>query len=382
MESSTLVTITTIFGVAAISLLVWSLYPKPLPGIPYDSASPGRMLGDVPGFAARAQLTQETSETLFKLPERLGVPVAQFLSTRFMRPMVLINDPREVEDVLNRRNREFDRASFTARMFQPLLPHSTVAQMTTPALKAQKRLWADAMGAQFLRDSVAPKLRAAAMDLIALWRLRARDAGGAPVSVPHDLDHAALDAIWAAVLGSPLGIMQRDISVLTPPVASKGNPQRDMVQPDESESESFASVEALQEAAEHMNWMVRETLKAVWPRARMLYLTCMPKYRRLRRTLDQELQRLIRTAQERFEKSALSDTEVGTGIKESCVMNLVLRRLVLAAARTGEPLKDPITDPSISEELLVFLSAVRLLLQLPFAWHLYSTDMLGGTVGP
>jgi hypothetical protein len=363
METSTLVMATAMVGVAAITLLVWSLYPNPLPGIPYDPASRERMLGDIPGFAAKAQLTKETSETLFMLPERLGVPVAQFLSTRFVRPMVLINDPREVEDVLNRRNREFDRAPFSARLIQPLLPRSTVAQMTTPALKAQKRLWADAMSAQFLRDAVAPNVRAAALDLVALWRLRARDAGGVPMSVLHDLDHAALDAIWIAVLGSPLGIVRRDVARLTPPEAPKGNQQCDMIPKGESESESFASVEALQEAAAHMNWMVSETLNSVWPRARMLYLTCMPKYRRLRRTLDQEVQRLIRNAHERFKKSALSDTKAEPGIQEACVMNLVLRRLVLAEAKTGQPLTDPTADLSISQELLVFLSAVRLLFQ-------------------
>jgi len=54
METPTLVAVTIVVGVAAITLLVWSLYPKPLPGIPYDSASPGRMLGDIPGFAAKA----------------------------------------------------------------------------------------------------------------------------------------------------------------------------------------------------------------------------------------------------------------------------------------------------------------------------------------
>jgi len=363
MEISTLVVVTIMVGVAAITLLVWSLYPKPLPGIPYDPASPRRMLGDIPGFAAKAQLTKETSQTMFMLSERLGVPVAQFLSTRFMRPMVLIDDPREVEDVLNRRNREFDRAPFTARLFQPLLPRSTVAQMTTPALRAQKRLWADAMSAQFLRDAVAPNVRAAALELVALWRLRARDTGGAPMSVLHDLDHAALDAIWAALVGSPLGIVQRDIARLTSPVAFKGPQQRDMVPKGDSESESFASVDALEEATEHMNWMITETLNSIWPTGRMFYLTCMPKYRRIRRTLDQELQRLIRAAHERFKKSALPDAKSGSDIQEECVMNLVLRRLVLAAAKTGQPLTDPTADPSILQELLVFMSAVRILFQ-------------------
>ena len=156
------------------------------------------------------------------------------------------------------------------------------------------------MSAQFLRDAVAPNVRAAALELVALWRLRARDAGGVSMSVLHDLDHAALDAIWAALVSSPLGIVRRDIARLTSPVASKRNQQCDMVPKGESESESFASVEALEEATEHMNWMISETLNSVWSTGRMFYLTCMPKYRRLRRTLGHELQRLIRAAHERF----------------------------------------------------------------------------------
>ena len=47
-------------------------------------------------------------------------------------------------------------------------------------------------------------------------------------------------------------------------------------------------------------------------------------------------------------------------------MNLVLRRLVLAAAKTGQPLTDPTADPSILQELIVLISAVRLLPQSLF----------------
>ena len=49
--------------------------------------------------------------------------------------------------------------------------------------------------------------------------------------------------------------------------------------------------------------------------------------------------------------------------RKNAFMNLDLRRLVLAAAKTGQSLTDPTVDPSILQELLVFMSAVRHLSQ-------------------
>ncbi len=71
--------------------------------------------------------------------------------------MIVLEDPREIEDILVRRNKEFDKSSTAIDTMGPIFPLGTLSQRTTPELKAQKRLWADVMSNDFLHTAVAPQ---------------------------------------------------------------------------------------------------------------------------------------------------------------------------------------------------------------------------------
>lgn len=190
------------------------LHPTPLPGIPYNKDAPNRIFGDLALIKAQRRETLDFSSVIFSLTRNLGTPIAQALFTSFSTPYILVDDPREVEDILVRRSREFDRPSLTSS-FRPLLPQSTIAQSTTPELKAQKRLWSDVMSADFLKRVVAPNVLASAQELIELWRIKAGREGSKSFSPAQDLECAVLDAIWVALLGSKLGALRGEIDKAT-----------------------------------------------------------------------------------------------------------------------------------------------------------------------
>ncbi|KAK0751289.1 cytochrome P450 [Schizothecium vesticola] len=335
MEYSTHLAIA--FGLLSLVYYLYTLtLPRPLGHIPYERHNVRRPFGDMPGIVRLGRETGSLSPGMFDIARRLNTPLAQVLTPGFVQPFLVLNDPRECEDILLRRNREFDRSPTTTRLFAPLVPHSTLAQLTTPALRAQKRLWADAMNADFLRRAVAPNIHAAALDLIELWTLRAALTPDLPISVSRDFNHAALDAIWVAVLGSHPGITRRAITDLSPTPSSPPSP--DALR----RLRSAAVIEAAMESAHHL---VHASMNSVLSRLTILRIRLSPTFRRFSATLDAEIRRLMTESVARL---ATEKTETDT-----CAMDLVLRR----ALRQDPPPRDPTTDPAMLEELLLLLMA-------------------------
>ncbi len=335
----------SIAGLVLLSLgyLIWKLYPTPLPGIPYTAASTRRLLGDIADIKAQTHRTGESSLAVMQVARRLGSPIAQLLTTSFGKSVIIIDDAREVEDILLRRNREFDRSPLTAEFFKSLLPHSTIVQPTTPHLKAQKHQWSDVMGVGFLRRVVAPNIQKSAVEVVALWLLRAVQAGGAPFAVDHDFDHAALDAIWVAVFGSYLGITRREIETL-------------QTEPGETDPADAAAAR-IEDAAEFMNDLVESMLLSLLPRLTLLWKQLTPRFRRFLKTKNGDIRRLMVTACERFQRIAADEKDDGEA-HDTCAMDLVLRREMLAAVKAGRPPTDPAKNPALLDELLLMLLAV------------------------
>lgn len=340
MEYSTHLAIAIAFGLLSLAYYLYTLVlPRPLGYIPYERKNVHRPFGDMPSIVRLGRQTGSLSPGMFDIARRLNTPLAQVLTPGFADPFLVLNDPREIEDIVLRRNREFDRSPTTTRLFAPLVPHSTLAQLTTPALRAQKRLWADAMNADFLRRAVAPNIHAAALDLIELWTLRASLTPDQPISVSRDFNHAALDAIWVAVLGSHPGITRRAITALSPVPASA---------PSEESLRRLRSAEVIEAAMESAHYLVHASMTSVLSRLTILRIRLSPKFRRFSATLDAEIKRLM------SESVARLATEKNTGTDtDTCAMDLVLRR----ALRQDPPPRDPTTDPAMLEELLLLLMA-------------------------
>lgn len=350
MESSTY--LIAAFAVLSLGYYLFSLlYPKPLPGIPFQIDAAKKPLGDIAELKRAGKETRETSMGMFEVARRLGVPVCQLLLTSFTTPLIVVNDYRESEDILLRRQREFDRSLLTTHVFEQVIPRATLSQLTTPDLKARKRQWSDVMNADFLRRVVAPNIHLAAVDLVDLWKVKATQAGGKPFNVEKDFMHTALDAIWVAILGSKLGVVRREIEKLDPTVEQNRDPEH---------TRRLETAKMVEDTMEFANEVVNKGLGAVWPGLTYFFIRRSSEYKRFMRFRDHEIRRLMCEAVERFNRLEIQN-EKGDGEGEehdTCAMDLVLRRAVMAARKSGGPLMNPADDPAMVQELLLMLLAV------------------------
>ncbi|KAK0649646.1 cytochrome P450 [Cercophora newfieldiana] len=333
--------------ILGIGYVVWQLFPgTPLPGYPHVASSRWRIFGDGLTILRIAERTRESSIAIFNLNTKLGTAITQLLLTHGP-PMITVDDPREVEDIVMRRNKEFDHSWYTMQLFNRPFPHATISQHTTPALKAQKRLWTDAMSPDFLKRIVAPNLQNAAGQLVELWTIRAEQAAGTPFKVSADFHSTALDAIWTALLGSKLGVLQSHIE------KSRGVPST-------LDAETLSTIDAVRFVVEKGNAMVATALNSMWPPLAFFILQFTPTYRQFKRLSTEEVQKVMRRAYQRF--LALADAKGVAGVGDSdehdtCAMDLVLRRQIMTARKTGQPPLDPTRDPQMLDELWMLLLA-------------------------
>ncbi|KAJ4302529.1 hypothetical protein N0V88_002678 [Collariella sp. IMI 366227] len=332
----------------------WGLFPNPLPGVPYDADSAKRPLGDIPEIKAAAQDTGEFIGSRFTVARRLGLPVTQLLLPRILRRnVVMLNDPIEAEDILTRRHHEFDRSIITRQYFLPFFPHSTIAQETTPELKAQKRLWAPVMNTTFLNQVVAPNVHLAGRELVELWRTKAQQSPGQPFEAAKDFGNAALDAIWVAVLGSSLGVTRSEIERL-----QKTQHKEELASRTGDESNhSKVSAAIVQEAMQYLNKIVDIGFTATFQPLALFLVKLSPKFRRFKKITYDEVNKLMVQACERYQRVKCLDTENDGERLDTCAMDLVLRREVLMARKNGQPVPDPTKNPAMLQELLLLLLA-------------------------
>jgi len=327
--------------------LYWSLFPRPLPGLPHFPESTKRIFGDGPNVKSQGRVLREPSFAMFSLNRKLGVPLFQLLLTSLTTPAIVIDDPREVEDILLRRNKEFDRSTLTTELFSQILPHATLSQVTTPALKAQKRLWSDVMHPDFLRRVVAPNLQTAAMELVELWNLKAERAAGEPFDVSDDFQSTALDAIWVAILGSRIGVLRHEIDKLR--FGKKPNP------------ETAATIELVRFAVDKGSRIVDAGVASLWPAITFFIMSFTPSYRRFMRTGYVTVQKLMREACDRYHKLSEKSGDDGGDDEgaelDTCAMDFVLRREIMTAKKEGKPAPDPTNNPAMLQELWLLLLA-------------------------
>lgn len=193
-----------------IMWLIRQLYPKPYPGIPYNELSAKRISGDIPDLIRVTKAKNQFSECLFDITtQKLGTPIAQVLFPGFRKPLITLEDPREVEDILVRRNKEFDKAPMAIDILSPMFPNGDLAQYTTPGLRAQKREWADVMRPDFLRKTAAQGIYESALDLVELWKFKASTIyKDQPFKVNDDFENVALDAIWISLVNERLDLVR------------------------------------------------------------------------------------------------------------------------------------------------------------------------------
>lgn len=114
--SSLLYSSTTYGVLGAVLVLVYALYraalPKPIPGIPYHEASGKSVLGDAPAMIRHKNKNGTVFDWMTAQTLELNAPVVQLFVKPFARPIVIVTDHRETQDVVLRRAKEFDRSTF------------------------------------------------------------------------------------------------------------------------------------------------------------------------------------------------------------------------------------------------------------------------------
>lgn len=341
-----------LFGLVGIFLwALWrSLHPKPYAGIPYVKASAKRISGDVPDLMAAIQSTDEITNAMFTVTtQKLGTPLAQILFPRIRKPLIIVDDPHEVEDIIVRRHRDFDKAPIAVNVFQPMFPLGTLSQYSTPALKAQKRLWADVMHADFLRAAAAPKIHRATSDLLELWELKAAHEKQ-PFEILEDLRNATLDAIWGALTGESPGTIQSEAQRLQARLAGEEL---------QGEVPQRSSIRA---ASSYISSTIAQKSRTVLPTWALKFETYTPRYRRFRKVVTDDLTRVMRNAVDRYESLEVGGLEAADS--DTCMMDAVLRRQVLEAKRAGKRPTDPTKDQHMLDEMFIMLVGVSLLLFL------------------
>lgn len=368
-------------GFAVIILTWWLyrlvaprlLYPRVLSGLPHNHQNARRFLGDmadVGAFAAKTGCTQ--SEAVFEVVVHRGPaqsPIVQLLTPRFMSQaaIVLVDEPREVEDILRRRGKEFDRSAMTAAFFEPLLPRASIAKFTTSELKAQKKLWAEAVSPDFVRKAAVPLARQSALRLVDIWQIKAvgkKEGHNNHIfdAIPDFLD-ANMDLMWALVLGSDLGVLNRKLWLL------KDGKDLD----DDDDDDDYASgwttdhndlgLSTAAESSRNMFFQVTSFLehesshiRSGWAAWRLKWIKFTPRYHRVRREMETEMRKLVADARSKFHPNITRDGQVDDGdVSASCAMHSVLRREALAAQKEGVV---NYTTNNIEQELMLFMIAV------------------------
>jgi hypothetical protein len=147
------------FSFAILYIVYRAALPRPIPGIPYNKAAAKSILGDMPEFLRYVK--DNNGQALGWWNEQIAKhdsPILQLFLKPLGRPIVIVSDFREAQDVLLRRHKEFDRSTVFDDVFSGVMPHHHIGQKTSEKVKAQKRLLADTMMPSFLNEASTPEL--------------------------------------------------------------------------------------------------------------------------------------------------------------------------------------------------------------------------------
>lgn len=313
-------------GILANLAIILHLYPRLYPGIPYNRSSAKRIAGDIPELVPLIKSTNEFSDNLFTVTtRRLGTPIAQLLFPGIKRLLIILDDPREIEDICVRRNAEFDVAPMEIEISGPMFPNSPLAMYTTPELKAQKRRWADTVSYDFLRGAVSAGIHRRTLELVELWHLKASLYGDTPFSVLGDLENSTLDAIWEAAVGEKGGITRSEITKLQQQIMGDETP----VGPP---CGGFIS-----ELVYLTDTIARNTL-SISPKWAQIFETYTTSFRKSRRIIRTEIGRAIEKVVEKYQHWDSDRMGTGSHNRGTCMIDLVLRRQIQEAEKEGRSL--------------------------------------------
>jgi hypothetical protein len=148
--------ISTILLLVAVLGVAFAVYqaalPRPLPGIPYDEKAAKSIFGNLRDIL---RFTKENGQIMPWFPAQCmkhNSPLVQFWVEPFAKPSIILADYQEIQDILLRRTKEFDRSQLLINVFRGGAPdHHITMRTADPRFKGNKELIRDLMSPSFLQ---------------------------------------------------------------------------------------------------------------------------------------------------------------------------------------------------------------------------------------
>ncbi|RYP00760.1 hypothetical protein DL763_000640 [Monosporascus cannonballus] len=303
--------------------------PKPIAGIPYHRHSATRILGDLPDLLKHKQRVGTFHDWISHQGVKLNSPVYQLFLRPFSKPAVYITDPRETQDILLRRLKDFDRSKFFQDIFSGTVPNNHIIQPTNEKFRQGVRLIADTMATPFLNGVAAPLIHMHSLNLMELWMAKSDAASGRPFWAADDLILFSFDAIWDIAFGSKLDSLPEATAFIKTSKfnmpTSKDDPI-DLPNPPLNTAANSMAIVALG---------INVTVPSLMPRQRHWLLRMTPSYRRAKIYNDRLVQTRLEDAKARLLNSTHETTDDLTEI--TCATDLMVRRESQAARKENRP---------------------------------------------
>ncbi|CAJ2509662.1 Uu.00g146880.m01.CDS01 [Anthostomella pinea] len=336
-----------VLAIVALSLVYlayrWAL-PRPLPGIPFDESARRSLFGSLPEIQAHIRKTGRLRTWIAAHPTRHNSALTQIWMGPLSKPALVLADFQESQDILLRRNKEFDRAQRSADIFAgPIGNHHIGMTSSDPRFKGNKELVRDLMTPNFLHEVSAPQIYAKTMTLIDLWTLKAGVAQGRPFNARRDIFDAAIDIINAVTFGldDDLSTVKKQLDTLmsiqnleAAPVAADGS----IKFPELPEMPDIAAINAV---GDH----VGDLFKSIYP---IMY----HRYKVLtNRKLAENIARKDRLIHAEIDKAVVRLRDGDSETRSA--MDHILQREINAAAKSG---REPVFhSPRIHDELFGYI---------------------------
>lgn len=192
-ESPRAISIVVIAVPLALYTIRKLLLPKPIPGIPYNEEAVSNLFGDLPAILRESP--NNPQKWVLAQTKKMNSPIVQVFLIPFQRPVLVISDFREAQDIMVRR-KGFDRSSLIIDTIGGEAPLFHANLKTDNTWKAHRKLLQDLMSPDFLHNVAAPNIYKSVSRLMDLWRKKTSIIGTMPFEPKEDLFHTSLDAIY------------------------------------------------------------------------------------------------------------------------------------------------------------------------------------------
>ena len=356
-ESSPFSILACVFIVILIGRLVWNAIPSVLPGIPHRG-SKSRWFGDLRDLIKHRSAHGTAIPWMTEQCQQEKTPILQlFILPLQKHPLVVVNDFREAEDVAIRRQGEFDVSPMTIAFLSTVVPNGTLAMFSHERFKVQRKLWAGTMSTEFLRNVAAHQVFNSGTDLVTLWRWKAKLCRDAPFRADENLRHCALDAIWAAAVGSELGGLPSQLDAITTAhmISAPTDENGAALPPQGQLPPLYGAIDAIISATANLQL-------TPFPNLTHLIQSKFPRNKRARKLKEDTMLSLLNEARRRY----ASEDPQGRGA--TCAMEQVLFREAAALEKGGPT--DATSDQAMVDELFTWLVAGHETTATTLSWGL------------